>query len=1281
MASVFEATLYVAKRAARHPIEVISLWLVVAACAYYSLWNSVKNAEIFSVPASESLQPVAFAYHPKLGLAAVTDNTAVTAHLYSAVWSVPSSESAGSGVLGPQTLAKLADAEHHLTTQLAITHDGYRYTYVDLCVKDTDGHCITASPLDVGSYNAHQWEQHDPETLASLIAQTRQAPRPLISGLQLDIQGHAQFASSLAVGFLLNGSTPQAATLATAWADAAFAHLQTLFNPVPAANWGLAWLSSNNTLAWFVHVLINVYHKLSDLIAHANQLEVAFVLLGYLLMHVVFINLFLNMRRLGSRITLALSVILSSSCAFILALYTTHMLGLSVDAVLLSEALPFLLTMIGFEKPYRLTQAVLGSTETPLSRDSSTTDLRSLPSSPATPGFRSGAQSSSPPRKVQRQIALGIESAWAPLLRGYLFEMSLLTAGAFSGIAGLREFSILATFILGFDCILLFSLYTAILTLKLELIRIREVRSQSTETGEQPSHALSHLSVAPVANKLTRTISEMELAHRHSPANYKSITLQALSDTTVGGASQADNSTTTRVKLIVILGFLAVHFFDVGNTFRPSAGNTTLGTATASTSPVVNSAVPEALSPVLTDIFANMQSRLAVFSPLTVVFHPMLEYYSQPPQPSSAFADAAAQTAATRGTSGMAYEAPIAPPTTPLAWVGVNGWALALALSVAINVWLLVRSLGRKQRAAIGATLSHSTSPTELSQAASPTQQTGDSSPSLFGLSSPLAADSFLTPLVSKLQHILAPTMTSATLDSSCTTPTINATSLSPTPFSFPTSRHDSMDPKPELLATHCAQSDLELCADRQSALSSATPTPTPSPPSMPDSVLVAQGEARTVDDCLQLLKTSPDTASTLLDEEIANLVSQGKVAAYALEKLLGDFVRAVRIRRMTISRASLTKSLEDSLLPYEHYDYTKVMGQCCENVIGYTPIPLGVAGPIRIDGDLLHIPMATTEGCLIASTSRGCKAITAGSGATTVVVRDGMTRGPVVQFPDIVQANQCQQWLESDAGFEVVKAAFDSTSRFARLQRLKVAMAGRLVFIRFATVTGDAMGMNMISKGTERSLTVIGEQFPAMQIISISGNYCMDKKPAAINWIEGRGKSVVAETVVPGAVVEKVLKTTVAALVELNISKNLVGSAMAGSVGGFNAHAANILTAIYLATGQDPAQNVESSNCMTLMSAVNDGQDLHLSVTMPCIEVGTIGGGTQLPPQAACLDMLGVRGPHPTSPGANAQRLARVIAAAVMAGELSLCSALAAGHLVKSHMQHNRAPPTSTSK
>jgi hydroxymethylglutaryl-CoA reductase (NADPH) len=284
------------------------------------------------------------------------------------------------------------------------------------------------------------------------------------------------------------------------------------------------------------------------------------------------------------------------------------------------------------------------------------------------------------------------------------------------------------------------------------------------------------------------------------------------------------------------------------------------------------------------------------------------------------------------------------------------------------------------------------------------------------------------------------------------------------------------------------------------------------------------------------------------------------------------------------VARASKTKTLENSAVPTEGFDYERVMGACCENVVGYMPLPLGIAGPLKVDGELYPIPMATAEGTLVASTSRGCKALNAGGGVTTVLTQDAMTRGPAIDFPSVVRAAQAKAWIDSDEGYAELKTAFETTSRFARLERLKCALAGRTLFVRFATTTGDAMGMNMISKGTERALQVLRARFPEMIVLALSGNYCTDKKPAAINWIEGRGKSVVAEAVVPGHVVRSVLKTSVEALCNLNLKKNLVGSAMAGSVGGFNAHAANILTAMFLATGQDPAQNVESSNCMTLM-------------------------------------------------------------------------------------------------
>ena len=253
----------------------------------------------------------------------------------------------------------------------------------------------------------------------------------------------------------------------------------------------------------------------------------------------------------------------------------------------------------------------------------------------------------------------------------------------------------------------------------------------------------------------------------------------------------------------------------------------------------------------------------------------------------------------------------------------------------------------------------------------------------------------------------------------------------------------------------------------------------------------------------------------------------------------------------------------------YENYDYSKVFGACCENVIGYVGIPVGIAGPLLMDGKEYHVPMATTEGCLVASTNRGCRATSMGGGIKTRVVFDAMSRGPVVRFPSAMRATEALKWLEISTNFNKLKKEFDNSSRFARLLNIQARAAGRYLFIRFCAKTGDAMGMNMVSKGTEISLKSMQNHFQDMQILSLSGNYCTDKKPAALNWLEGRGKSVIAEAIVPANVVQSVLKTSVPAIVELNIAKNLVGSAMAGSIGGFNAHASNVVSAIFIATGQ----------------------------------------------------------------------------------------------------------------
>ncbi|KAI3915886.1 hypothetical protein MKW98_004327 [Papaver atlanticum] len=419
------------------------------------------------------------------------------------------------------------------------------------------------------------------------------------------------------------------------------------------------------------------------------------------------------------------------------------------------------------------------------------------------------------------------------------------------------------------------------------------------------------------------------------------------------------------------------------------------------------------------------------------------------------------------------------------------------------------------------------------------------------------------------------------------------------------------------------------------------------------------------------------DSSSSLIticdekDEEIIKSVVDGETPSYSLETKLGDCKRAASIRREALQRMT-GRSL--SGLPLDGFDYESILGQCCEMPVGFIQIPVGIAGPLLLNGVEYSVPMATTEGCLVASTNRGCKAIFASGGATSILLKDGMTRAPVVRFGTAKRAAELKFYMEDPVNFDTLACMFNKSSRFGRLQGVQCAIAGKNLYMRFRCSTGDAMGMNMVSKGVQNVLDYLQNDFPDMDVIGISGNFCSDKKPAAVNWIEGRGKSVVCEAIIKDEVVRKVLKTTVASLVELNMLKNLTGSAIAGALGGFNAHASNIVSAVFLATGQDPAQNIESSHCITMMEAVNDGKDLHISVTMPSIEVGTVGGGTQLASQSACLNLLGVKGANKESPGANARLLAKIIAGSVLAGELSLMSAISAGQLVKSHMKYNRS-------
>ena len=345
--------------------------------------------------------------------------------------------------------------------------------------------------------------------------------------------------------------------------------------------------------------------------------------------------------------------------------------------------------------------------------------------------------------------------------------------------------------------------------------------------------------------------------------------------------------------------------------------------------------------------------------------------------------------------------------------------------------------------------------------------------------------------------------------------------------------------------------------------------------------------------------------------------------------------------------------------------DYTfdpSIASKNIENMIGVTQIPLGFAGPVQINGDLAQgsfiIPLATTEGALVASVSRGMSVITASGGSRVRVFEDAMTRAPILRVDGIDHSVKVIEWISKHT--KEIDEVVSSTTNHGQLMDIEAFPNGRNLHLRISFRTGDAMGMNIATIAYEAVCRLISKETGAVTV-SVSGNMCTDKKPASINLIRGRGKHVIAECRVPKDIVEKKLHSTTQAIVELNTRKNLVGSAMAGSMG-FNAHAANMVAALYIATGQDPAHVVEGSLCMTTCEDV-DG-DLYIAVRLPAVEIGTVGGGTRLPSQQAALRMIGCLGDE------KARKFGEIVAVTVLAGELSTLGAQAAGQLAEAHKQ-----------
>ncbi len=341
------------------------------------------------------------------------------------------------------------------------------------------------------------------------------------------------------------------------------------------------------------------------------------------------------------------------------------------------------------------------------------------------------------------------------------------------------------------------------------------------------------------------------------------------------------------------------------------------------------------------------------------------------------------------------------------------------------------------------------------------------------------------------------------------------------------------------------------------------------------------------------------------------------------------------------------------------------------ENMIGSTELPLGVAGPVKIKGENVegefHVPLATTEGALVASVNRGMKAIRESGGCETAVLQDQMTRGPVFKAKSAKHGKKFVEWVEQN--FSKIKKECEKDSRFLELKEINPWIIGKNVFLRFKCFTADAMGMNMVTIGVSNACKHIENNFESVKLVSTSGNMCIDKKPSALNLINGRGKRVIAEVVLDKETVKEVLKTVPEDITEVNKRKNWIGSAQAGSLG-FNAHYANIVAALYIATGQDPAHVVSGS--MGFTTCEKEGKKLRVSVTLPAVQVGAVGGGTTCSTQKKAMEMMGIKGGG-DPPGANSKKLAEIIAASVLAGEISLLAALASKHLSQAHQKLGR--------
>lgn len=343
-----------------------------------------------------------------------------------------------------------------------------------------------------------------------------------------------------------------------------------------------------------------------------------------------------------------------------------------------------------------------------------------------------------------------------------------------------------------------------------------------------------------------------------------------------------------------------------------------------------------------------------------------------------------------------------------------------------------------------------------------------------------------------------------------------------------------------------------------------------------------------------------------------------------------------------------------------------------------FATVPMQSIGPVKIIGDEVNtevmVPLATYETPLWPSTNRGAKVSRQAGGIRATIIDERMTRSVLLEAPSALECRQVAEALRNRmADMNDVVA---QQSRFTKLIDFNTQIVGNLLYLRLEFVTGDASGHNMVTQASDHIIQWLLQQYHDLMYVSISANYCTDKKATAVNGILGRGKNVVAEILVPRDICEATLKTTPEQVVDLNIKKNLIGTSIAGGIRSANAHYANILLGLYLATGQDAANIVEGSQGI-VHAEVRNG-NLYFSANVPNVIVGTIGNGKGLDFVKENLAMLGCDANG--APGANARRLAAIVGATVLCGEISLMAAQTnPGELMRAHTAFERKHKLST--